>query len=65
MNRRNQHFNQSANGGAPWYFSLRPFAEKPICCPLCGKAAIRLVAFTDAPGVLHMIGAPPTPCDSS
>jgi hypothetical protein len=40
-------------------------AEKPICCPLCGKAGIRLVAFTDAAGVLHMIGAGPMPCDSS
>ena len=35
------------------------------CCPLCGKAGIRLVAFTDAVGVLHMIGAGPMPCDSS
>jgi hypothetical protein len=35
------------------------------CCPLCGKAGIRLVAFTDAAGVLHMIGAGPMPCDSS
>jgi hypothetical protein len=26
------------------------------CCPSCGKAGIRLVAFTDAAGVLHMIG---------
>jgi hypothetical protein len=32
---------------------------------LCGKAGIRLVAFTDAAGVLHMIGAGPMPCDSS
>jgi hypothetical protein len=32
---------------------------------LCGKAAIRLVAFTDAAGALHMIGAGPMPCDSS
>jgi len=40
-------------------------AEKPICCPLCGKAGIRLVAYTDAAGVLHMIRAGPTPCDSS
>jgi len=36
-----------------------------MCCPSCGKAGIRLVAFTDAAGVLHMIGAWPTPCDSS
>jgi Putative transposase len=35
------------------------------CCPLCGKAGIRLMAFTDAAGVLHMIGAGPMPCDSS
>jgi hypothetical protein len=40
-------------------------ADKSTCCPLCGKAGIRLVAFTDAAGVLHMIGAGPTPCDSS
>jgi Putative transposase/Transposase zinc-binding domain len=36
-----------------------------MCCPLCGKAGIRLVAFTDAAGVLHMIGVGPMPCDSS
>ena len=35
------------------------------CCPSCGKAGIRLVAFTDAAGTLHMIGAGPMPCDSS
>src|ERR1700721_2911993 len=35
------------------------------CCPLCGKAAIRLLAFTDAAGGLHMIGSGPMPCDSS
>src|SRR6202022_797283 len=35
------------------------------CCPSCGKAGIRLVAFTDAAGVLHMIGVGPMPCDSS
>ena len=40
-------------------------ADKPMCCPLCGKAGIRLVAFTDAAAVLHMIGAGPMPCDSS
>jgi len=34
-------------------------------CPLCGKAGIRLVAFIDASGVLHMIGAGPMPYDSS
>ena len=27
-----------------------------MCCPSCGKAGIRLVAFTDAAAVLHMIG---------
>jgi Putative transposase/Transposase zinc-binding domain len=36
-----------------------------MCCPSCGKAGIRLVAFTDAAGVLHMIGAWLMPCDSS
>jgi Putative transposase len=36
-----------------------------MCCPLCGKTGIRLVAFTDAPGVLHMIGVGPMPFDSS
>src|SRR6202158_4497748 len=40
-------------------------ADKSTCCPLCGKAGIRLVAFTDAAGVLHMIGVRPMPCDSS
>ena len=40
-------------------------ADKAMCCPLCGKAGIRLLAFTDAAGVLHMIGAWPMPCDSS
>jgi hypothetical protein len=39
-------------------------AEKSTCCPLCGKAGIRLVAFTDAPGILHIIVAGPMPCDS-
>ena len=41
----------------------------PTCgaryCPSCGKAGIRLVAFTDAAGVLHMIGVGPMLCDSS
>src|SRR6202022_434622 len=40
-------------------------ANKPMRCPLCGNAGIRLVAFTDAAGVLHMIGAAPMPYDSS
>src|SRR5438132_3658964 len=46
----------------------RSVADPPcgaMSCPSCGKAGIRLVAFTDAAGVLHMIGAWPTPCDSS
>src|SRR6266853_5505620 len=34
-------------------------------CPLCGKTGIRLVAFIDAVGVLHMMGVGPRPCDSS
>jgi Zn finger protein HypA/HybF involved in hydrogenase expression len=40
-------------------------ADKPMRCPLCGKAGIRLVAFTDAAGALHSIGPGPMPCDSS
>jgi Putative transposase len=36
-----------------------------MCCPSCGKTGIRLVAFTDAAGVLHMIGTGPIPCDPS
>jgi hypothetical protein len=36
-----------------------------MCCPLCGKTGIRLVAFTDAAGVLHMIGVGLMPFDSS
>jgi hypothetical protein len=40
-------------------------AEKSTCCPLCGKAGIRLVAFTNAAGILHIIVAKPMPCDSS
>ena len=40
-------------------------ADQSMCCPLCGKAGIRLVAFTDAVGILHMIGLGPMPCDSS
>jgi hypothetical protein len=36
-----------------------------MCCPLCGKTGIRLVAFTDAAGVLHVIGVGPMPFDSS
>ena len=40
-------------------------ADKSTCCPLCGKAGIRLVAFTDPAGVLNIICAGPMPCDSS
>ena len=43
----------------------RSVADKPMCCPSCGKAGIRLVAFTDAAAILHMIGVGPMPCDSS
>jgi putative transposase len=46
----------------------RSVADPPcgaMCCPSCGKAGIRLVAFTDAAGVLHIIGAGPMPFDSS
>jgi hypothetical protein len=34
-------------------------------CPSCGKAGLRLVAFTDTAGVLHLIAARPMPFDSS
>src|SRR6202790_1350316 len=40
-------------------------AEKSTRCPSCGKAGIRLVAFTDPAGVLHIICAGPMPFDSS
>ena len=40
-------------------------AQTPMCCPSCGKVGIRLVAFTDAAGVLHIIGTAPMPYDSS
>ena len=40
-------------------------AEKPMGCPSCGKAGLRLVAFTDAAGLLHRIGNQPMPSDSS
>src|SRR5258705_9016651 len=36
-----------------------------MCCPSCGKAGIRLVAFIDAADVLHIIGVGPMPGDSS
>jgi hypothetical protein len=40
-------------------------ADKSMCCPSCGKAGLRLLAFTDPAGLLHLIGVGPTPCDSS
>ena len=40
-------------------------ADASMRCPSCGQAGLRLVAFRDAAGVLHRIGAGPTPCDSS
>ena len=40
-------------------------ANTPMCCPACGKPGIRLAAFTDAAGVLHMIGTALMPYDSS
>jgi hypothetical protein len=40
-------------------------ADKSMCCPSCGKAGLRLLAFTDTAGLLHLIGVGPTPCDSS
>ena len=52
-------------GGRAVEFQAQIIADKSMSCPLCGKAGIRLVAFTDAAGVLHMIGAGPTPYDSS
>src|SRR6202521_2912955 len=36
-----------------------------MCCPLCGKTGIRLVAFLDAADILHVIGIGPMPGDSS
>ena len=42
-------------GSAPWQNVLS----------VVRKSWIRLLAFTDAAGVLHMIGAGPMPCDSS
>jgi hypothetical protein len=54
--------------GCPVELQPQSIVDPPCgatCCPLCGKAGIRLVAFTDIAGVLHMIGAGPMPCDSS
>ena len=39
--------------------------DKPMTCPLCQKPGFRLVAFTDAAGLLHLIGVGPLLCDSS
>jgi hypothetical protein len=50
-------------GGRALVLQPQSAADKPMCCPLCGKAGIRLVTFTDAAGVLHMSGA--APYDSS
>jgi hypothetical protein len=33
-------------------------ADKSTSCPLCGKAGIRLVAFTDPAGVGSVMGLP-------
>jgi hypothetical protein len=44
---------------------LQSVAQTPMCCPSCAKAGIRLVAFSDAAGVLHLIGTALTPYDSS
>src|ERR1700730_18363609 len=52
-------------GGCAVELQSRSVADKPMCCPLCGKAGIRLVAFTDPAGVLHMIGVGPMTFDSS
>ncbi len=43
----------------------RSVADKSISCPSCGKVGIRLVAFTDAAGVPHVIGTPLMPYNSS
>jgi hypothetical protein len=40
-------------------------AQTPMRCPSCAKAGIRLVAFSDAAGVLHLIGTALMPYDSS
>ena len=39
--------------------------DKSTSCPSCGKAGLRLLAFTDTAGLLHLIGVRPMPCDSS
>jgi Magnesium chelatase, subunit ChlI len=43
----------------------RSVADKAMCCPSCGKAGIRLVAFTDSAAVLHIIDVRPLAFDSS
>ena len=45
--------------------SLADPACSGMCCPLCGKTGIRLVAFINAADVLHVIGVGPMPGDSS
>ena len=47
---------------------MQSVADPPggaMCCPSCGKAGIRLVAFSDAAGILHMIDNKQMPFDSS
>jgi hypothetical protein len=56
---------RSSSAGRAVELQPQSVAEKSTCCPLCGKAGIRLVAFTDAAGILHIIVAGPMPCDSS
>ena len=51
--------------GRPLELEPQSVADKSMSCPSCGKVGIRLVAFSDAAGVLHMIGVGPMPCDSS
>jgi hypothetical protein len=43
----------------------RNVADQSMGCPSCGKAGMRLVAFSDPAGVLHLIAARPSPFDSS
>jgi hypothetical protein len=48
-----------AIGGILWVISALGAEQlgRPICCPVCAKPGIRLVAFTDATGHLHLVGA--------
>src|ERR1700694_1648019 len=48
-------------GGCALELQPQSVADKPMCCPLCGKAGIRLVAFTDSAALLHIIGVGPLP----